>query len=116
MRTQAYSRLYCKKGSSLQKELQEAWTLYVGGDETTLNKYCNLFPPLHNPSLLFIAFQQTVLRDRVASATEEELSAIDEYINTHYEEKKDQQERPWNALKVDEEQEEDELERQYIAQ
>ena len=108
--------MYCKKGTYLQAELQEAWALYVGGDEATVDKYNHLFPPPHNANLPFVAFQQIVLRDKVASATEEELSAIDEYINTHYEEKKDQQERPWNALKVDEEQEEDELERQYIAQ
>ena len=108
--------MYCKKGSSLQKELQEAWTLYVGGDETTLDKYRNLFPPLHNPGLPFVAFQQTILRDRVASATEEELSAIDEYINTHYEEKKDRHERPWIALKADDVQSEADLEKQYLIQ
>ena len=116
MCAQAYSRLFCKKGSPLQKEIQVAWELYVRGDEATLNEYHRLFSPIHNPDLPFVAFQQAVLRDKVAAAMEEELSVIDEYINTHYEEKKDQDERPWNALKVDEGQSEVDLERQYIAE
>ena len=93
-----------------------AWELYICGDNTILNEYHHLFSPVHNPDLPFVAFQQVVLRDKVATATEEELSVIDEYINTHYEEKKDQDERPWNALKVDEGQLEVDLERQYVAE
>ena len=108
--------MYCKKGTYLQAELQEAWALYVGGDEATVDKYNHLFPPPHNADLPFVAFQQIVLRDKVASATEEELSAIDEYINTHYEEKKDRHERPWIALKADDVQSEADLEKQYLIQ
>ena len=50
----------------------------------------------------------------VTTATEEELSAIREFIDKNYEEKMDQTERPWNALRVDEAQPEADLERQYI--
>ena len=57
-----------------------------------------------------------MLRDKVSSATEEELSAINEYINTYYEEKKDRHERPWTALKVDDVQSEADLEKEYMTQ
>ena len=79
-------------------------------------KYHHLFPALHNPRLPFVAFQQVVLKHRVAHATKEELSAIEEFISTRLQEKKDTEERPWSILKVDKSQSEVDLERQYIAE
>ena len=106
--------MFCKRGSPLHKELQAAWRLYIAADEDTLDKYQDLFSKPHRPDMEFVTFQQVVLRDKVASATEEELAAIEEFINTRLEEKKDQDERPWNMLKVDDSQPEIDLQRQYI--
>ena len=108
--------MYCKKDSLTRKELVEDWKLYVAGDEDALNKYRHLFIGPHNPNLPFVAFQQVVLRDRMTSATEEELAEIEEFVAKHYEEKSNLAERPWHALKIDEAQSETDLERQYIAE
>lgn len=91
-----------------------AWKCYVAGDESTLDKYHHLFPPQHNPRLPFVSFQQVVLKGRVATSTEEEISAIDAFIDAHFEDQKELRERPWNALKVDDAQPEIDLERQYL--
>ena len=61
----------------------------------------------------FIAFQQVVLKEKVANATEEELTSIEEYIETRFQEATELCEHPWRALKVDDAQEEIDLERQY---
>lgn len=106
--------MFCQKGSPLHDELRAAWKLYIAADKATLDKYHHLFPTLHNPKLQFVTFQQVVLKHRVTYATEEELSVVDEFIDTHFQEKKDLEERPWSALMVDESQSEVDLERQFI--
>ena len=108
--------MFCKTGSPLHTELRNAWELYKKSDKATLDKYHHLFPALHNPNIQFVTFQQVVLKDRAASATEEELTLIEDFIDTYFQEKKEAEERPWNALKVDESQSEVDLERQYIAE
>ena len=108
--------MFCKRDSPYYKELRSAWKLYGEGDEDVLSEYRHLFAQPHNPNMPFVAFQQAVFRDKISSATEEELSVIDEYINTHFEEKKDLVENPWNALKVNEAQSALDLERDYIDQ
>ena len=110
---QAYSQLYCKKGTPLHTELHAAWKLYVSADEATLDKYHHLFPANHNPDLPFVVFQQVVLKEKVANTTEEELTSIEEYIETRFQEATELREHPWRALKVDDAQEEIDLERQY---
>jgi hypothetical protein len=65
------------------------WKLYIAANEAALDQYHHLFPTLHNPNMPFVAFQQVVLKEKVASATEEELAAIEEFINKHFEEKKE---------------------------
>lgn len=104
----------CKKGSPLHTELKAAWKSYIDADQAALDKYHRLFPVLHNPKMEFVTFQQVVLKDKVSAFTEEELSAIDDYIDKHFEEKKEQEDHPWKMLKVDEAQSEPDLKRQYI--
>lgn len=106
--------MFYKKGSPLYKELQSAHKLYVSSHQATLDKYHHLFPARHNPNLPFVAFQQVVLRDKLTTISDEELSALEEFISTHHEEQKNQEERPWNTLKIDEVQSEFDLERQYV--
>lgn len=106
--------MFYKKGSSLYEELQSAHKSYIRSDKAALDKYRHLFPPRHNPNLPFVAFQQAVLRDKLTTISDEELLAIEEFISTHHAEQKDQEERPWNALKIDEVQSEFDLERQYV--
>jgi len=72
---QAYSLVFCTRGSALYEELRQAWKLYISADDTTIKKYKHLFSQ-HNPKLPFVAFQQVVLKDKIATATEDELSVI----------------------------------------
>lgn len=113
---QAYSLLFCQKGTSLYDQLREEWKLYKSADDATLEKYQDVFGSTHNPSMPFVAFQQVILRDKVASATTDELDAIQEFIDTRFKEETELRERPWSVLRVDDVQSEAELERQYIAE
>ena len=76
-------------------------------------KYHHIFSALHNPNLPFITFQQVVLKDKVTTIMEESFS-IKQFISMHLKEKGDQDERPWNTLKVDKAQLEVDSERHYI--
>lgn len=111
---QAYSLLFCQKGSDLYKELRQAWKLYKTGDEATIGNYGHLFAAPHNPKLPFVMFQQVILKDMVSTAPEEELAAVREYIETRFQQDTELREHPWQALKVDDLQSDIELERQYI--
>lgn len=111
---QAYSLVFCTQDSTLYKELREAWKLYTSADKATIDKYKHLFPSKHNPKLPFVSFQQVVLKDKITTATEDELNAIQEYIDTRFEEDLSRRERPWKALKVDDSQSDADLERQYV--
>ena len=92
---QAYSQLYCKKGTPLHTELHTMWKLYVSADKATLDKYHHLFPANHNPDLPFVMFQQVVLKEKVANTTEEELTSIKEYIETYFQKVTELCEHPW---------------------
>lgn len=106
--------MYCKRGTKLHEEIRTAWGQYTCGDEATLDKYQHLFAGPHNPRLPFVTFQQTVLKEVVASLPEEEESKVQEYINTRFERDTDVREHPWIALKGDGGQSDLDLERQYI--
>ena len=103
------------RDSALYKELCKEWRLYVSADKDTIQKYQHLLPVQHNPKLPFIAFQQVILRNKVTTATEEELDAIQEFINAHFQEDVDCCERLWQMLKVNDSQLDIDLERQYIS-
>ena len=111
---QAYSRLHCTKGSPLREELHAAWKGYIAGDEATLEKYHHLFPAQHNPGLPYVAFQQVVLKHKVATLTEEELSTINEFIDNQFQEAEELREQPWRTSVVDGVQPDTDAERQYI--
>lgn len=113
-RWQAYSILFCQKGSLLHEELQAEFDLYIAADEDTLNKYQRLFPSGYNLNLKFLAFQQVILRERISSITAEELSAVDDFISKNYEEQKSLAEHPWEGFRTDEFQTDADLERLYI--
>ena len=113
---QAYSIMFCEPGTPLHKELREAWKLYVAADEVALKEYHHLFPTLHNPDMPWVAFQQVVLRSRISSLTEEELSAVKEFIDATYEKKANIHSCPWLAKRIDDAQSEFDLEREYVAE
>ena len=62
----------------------------------------------------WVAFQQVVLRDRVSSLTEEELSAVDEFIDEIYEKRANLRRLPWLAKRVNSAQSVFDLEREYV--
>lgn len=111
---QAYSLVFCTRDSTLYQELRQEWKLYTSADDATVKKYKHLFPSQHNLKLPFVAFQQVVLKDKITTATEDELSAVQEYIETRFEEDLSRRECPWKALKVDDSQSDADLERQYV--
>lgn len=111
---QAWSRLFCPQRSELYKELHAAWKLWVSGDEATIESYKHLLSTKHNPKLPFVTFQQAVLKEKLETATEEELKAIQEYIDTRFQEETELRVNPWQALKVDDIQSELDLEKQYL--
>ena len=115
-KAQAYGLLYCKWDSSLHEELREAWDLYIANDKATVNKYKHLFPQPHNPSLMFVTFQQAVIREKVACILEEEEAELREYIDTRFQKEKNVRENPWMALKADDTQSDHNLEGQYVRQ
>lgn len=108
--------MYCQKGTTTHTELKTAYRLYTTGDADTLLKYGHLFPGPRKSGLEFVTFQQVVLKDRVSTLTEEELSEVDEWIEDHYQKLKDGEDRPWKVLKVDESQSELDLKQQYLEQ
>ena len=115
MLAQAYSRLYCQKDSPLRQELLEAWRLYKGSDEATVNLYSHLFPGMQDrENVEYVTFQQVVLRNQVTALDGEELSAVEEFINVQHQEAVDLRKHPWKALRVDEAQLDIDLERQYV--
>lgn len=111
---QAYSALFCAQGSDLYKELHTAWKLWTSGDEATINSYQHLFPFKHKPNIPFITFQQVIFRDKVSTATEDELDVLQEYIDTCFQEDTNCNKYPWQALKTNDAQLDINLERQYI--
>ena len=113
-KVQAYSLLYCKRGTELHSELREAWASYVAEDKAAVDKYQHLFAGPHNPDLPFVTFQQGVLKEMVASLSEEETSEVQKYIETRFERDNDVREHPWVALKVNDGKSDLDLERQYI--
>lgn len=112
--TQAYTLLFCKRNSPLYKEVHAAWKLYCSGDEDTITAYSSLLPPKNNPNLPFVTFQQALLKDRLTSASEEEKAAIQELIDTRFEEDSKLRECPWEASKVNDLQTSAELQRAYV--
>lgn len=112
--TQAYTLLFCKRDSDCYKNIHRAWKLYSNGDETVIKTYAHLFPAKHNPNLPFVTFQQVTLRDKLTTASEEELSAVQELIDARFEEDTRLRERPWEASKVDDIQTSVDMERAYV--
>lgn len=110
---QAYSILYCTSGSDLYKHLRKEWKRYVSADEATVKQYKHLFSAHHNPNMPFVTFQQAFLRDKFPSVTEDERNATIAFIEARFQEENDLRERPWLALKVDENQSDIDLQRQY---
>jgi hypothetical protein len=110
---QAYSSQHCAKGSAFRTELHDDWKLYVAGDEATVTKYKDLFTR-RKRGVPFVTFQQAVIDKRLVDATEQELAALDAFIETRYEHDVELREHPWQALKVDDSQLEIDLEKQYL--
>lgn len=86
------------------------------GKDNAFNKYRHLFSTHHKPYLPFVAFQQVILKDKVLSASEEELVALDEFASKHQKKLEDHREHPWKVMKVNDSQTEADLERRYVEQ
>ena len=53
-------------------------------DETTVEKYKRLFPAIHNPNMPYVTFQQVILKDKLSTATGEELRTIQEFVDNRF--------------------------------
>jgi hypothetical protein len=113
-RAQAYSIIHCERGSSLYEKLHEDWKKYNSGDPATIEKYKEHFSTKKvGKKFPFVTFQQTIFRDKVDSLTEEERKALDDFIDKRLKKDTTDRERPWQALRTNDEMDVD-LERQYV--
>ena len=106
--------LFCQKGSHLHTELRTAWKLYVASDKATVAKYSHLFTAPQEQAMPFVAFQQTVLRERITTIAAEELSEVERYISEHFLKQRELEDCPWKALEVDGSESQLDLQRQYV--
>ena len=113
---QAYSQLFCQKGSSLHTELCEEWVAFIENDEEVVEAYSHLFPNRDSKPIKFIAFQQAVLKQKMPMITEDESRQVEEFIDARFEEDNRLRDQPWQAMKVDEAQTDADLEREYFAE
>jgi len=97
---QGYSQLFCKPGSDLHKQVCAEYTSYISGDPAAVSKYSNLFTkrPENAKPIKFVTFQQVIMRQLVADATEEELAEVKQYVETRHKEVIAARERPWESL------------------
>ena len=117
---QAYSRLFCKKDSSVQAEIYEKWTAFIADDATDANveaidAYGHLFKNQDPKSVRFIKFQQAYIKDTLdmGAISEDTSRQITEYIEECFEAENGLCDRPWEAMRVDEIQTKEDLEKQY---
>lgn len=113
-RPQAYSILHSASGSEFHSELTQEYTRYISSDPGALAQYQHLFPPKQRRGLPFVTFQQAVIRDRFHTFTDEEKTAVDEFIDQRLKEETDLHQHPWRALRADDAQSDADLERQYV--
>ena len=64
--------------------------------------------------MLFVTFSQVVLRERVTTATADELAAVEEHISKILEARRDSYKHPWKMLRVDDTETEFDLRRRYV--
>lgn len=115
-RYQAYSALFFTKGSSLHDEVTEAYQLYTEEDPATLAKYASFLPQDSPTPMVFVSFQQAIMRDKVLAASKEELAEVDEYIESRFEHESQLHRDPWYAMKQDDnDASPEDLEREYVA-
>ena len=112
---QAYSLLFCQRGSQLHTELRDEWTAFNNDDANTVETYDHLFPNRQSHAIKFVVFQQAVLKERMPTMTADELRQVEELIEKRFEEDTNLRDHPWKAMKVDETQEDVDLEKQYYA-
>jgi hypothetical protein len=106
--------LFCQKDTSLHADLRSEWELFTGDDPETVNKYRHLFPPRDSNQMKFVTFQQGVLKDRMPSITEEESCKVQELIDVRFEADTKLHENPWQAMKVDDTQDDADLQKRYL--
>ena len=113
---QAYSRLFCQKGSSLHTKLHGEWTAFVENDEEAVKTYGHLFPSRDSKVIKFVAFQQAVLKQKMPTITKDESRQVEEFIEARFEEDNRLRDQPWQAMKVDKAQTDADLEKEYFAE
>ena len=113
---QAYSRLFCQKGSSLHTELREEWVAFIKNYEEAVEAYGHLFPNQDSKPIKFVTFQQAVLKQKMPTITEDESRQVEEFIEARFEEDNRLRDQPWQAMKVDEAQTDADLEKEYYAE
>jgi hypothetical protein len=94
--------------------LKAEWRRYAAAEKEAFDKYHHLFTRDHNPRIEFVAFQQIVLKDMISTFSEEEQAAIDRFIDERFQQAKGQEDRPWDALRVNESQLDSDLKKQYL--
>jgi hypothetical protein len=94
----------------LYTELHEKYKAFTEGDLT----YSHLFPSRDPKAVKFVVFQQALLKKNMHTFSEAEMLKVEEYIKDRYEQDIDVYDNPWKALKTDETQEDEDLERQYL--
>ena len=112
---QAYSRLFCEKGSALHTKLREQWSAFAKGDKAAIKAYSHLLLNLVPASIKFVTFQQALLKERMPKISEDKRHQVEAFIETCFEEDSNLHDQPWQAMKVDESQTDVDLEKQYNA-
>ena len=111
---QAYTLCHCQRGSALYETIHQEWKLYSSADGATVEKYQHLFTTKFDPKKPFVTFQQAVLKDKVDMLTAEEQTVLEEFIDTRFRADTDLRERPWRALKTNDEELDSDLEKQFV--
>jgi hypothetical protein len=99
----------------LHAELREKWKAFTENDPKAFDTYSHLFPNRVPAGIKFVTFQQAVLRDNMPTITEDESRQVQEFIDTRFKEDTELHNNPWRSTRVDETQEDEDLEMQYKA-
>lgn len=111
---QAYSAVFFTKGSPLQIEVAEAYRLYVEKDPPTLIKYGHFLPGASSTTVPFLTFQQAIMRDKLLTASDDELAEVEEYIKSRLDHDNQVYQEPWYVMKKNDDDPSEDLEKQYV--
>lgn len=64
--------------------------------------------------MLFLPFQQAIMRDKVSGASDDELAKIEDHIKARFDYDTKMHEEPWHVMKKDDNDDPEDLERLYV--